>query len=280
MLKFTMVKIKNPLILFYVMSLFFSWPIGILAYGKYGIKTAILYRYLGAALFMLGPSIAAIITRKAVEKRPLVEHNWRRGSWKMFLLVIGFCLLLWVIPQLVAMLFSDKSFQLHIPRDTMTVIVISLMFGWIPALGEEYGWRGYLTPRLMEKYPNCNVHVMVLVGILWGIWHFPIAIGPAIFQSAGEVNAVHAFISQLPKTVLACLQMLGASIGLAIIFGAVWIRTRSIIVVTVFHWAYNVTHDIITLTTGHSIMAMPIRGLILIPAIILSGIILKKSSER
>ena len=42
------------------------------------------------------------------------------------------------------------------------------------ALGEEIGWRGYLVPRLLEKYsPNT---VSVFVGFIWAIWHFPIIV--------------------------------------------------------------------------------------------------------
>lgn len=42
------------------------------------------------------------------------------------------------------------------------------------ALGEEIGWRGYLVPRLLEKYsPNT---VSLFVGTVWSIWHFPIMV--------------------------------------------------------------------------------------------------------
>lgn len=39
------------------------------------------------------------------------------------------------------------------------------------AIGEEYGWRGYLLPRLMKKL---NVfHSSIILGLIWGLWHFP-----------------------------------------------------------------------------------------------------------
>lgn len=37
-------------------------------------------------------------------------------------------------------------------------------------LGEELGWRGYLTPRLRERF---GVWGIVLTGIVWGLWHAP-----------------------------------------------------------------------------------------------------------
>lgn len=38
-------------------------------------------------------------------------------------------------------------------------------------LGEEFGWRAYLQPKLMPLGPKTAT---VLVGILWGVWHAPI----------------------------------------------------------------------------------------------------------
>lgn len=42
------------------------------------------------------------------------------------------------------------------------------------AMGEEIGWRGYLVPKLLEKYtPN---QVSIFVGLVWAVWHFPIMV--------------------------------------------------------------------------------------------------------
>src|SRR5205085_48045 len=38
-------------------------------------------------------------------------------------------------------------------------------------LGEEYGWRGYLLPRLL---PLGEVRASALVGLLWAVWHLPL----------------------------------------------------------------------------------------------------------
>ena len=45
---------------------------------------------------------------------------------------------------------------------------------FFPAFGEEWGWRGYMMPKLMELMPK---PVAVIVGgIIWGLWHAPLTV--------------------------------------------------------------------------------------------------------
>lgn len=46
--------------------------------------------------------------------------------------------------------------------------VSAVMFGF----GEEFGWRGYLTPKL-EKLMPAPAAILV-TGIIWGLWHAPL----------------------------------------------------------------------------------------------------------
>ena len=41
----------------------------------------------------------------------------------------------------------------------------------LAVLGEEFGWRAYLLPRLM---PLGGRKAMLLMGLIWGIWHWPV----------------------------------------------------------------------------------------------------------
>ena len=42
------------------------------------------------------------------------------------------------------------------------------------ALGEEVGWRGFLYPRLKERFGAAKGRL--LGGLLWGVWHWPVMI--------------------------------------------------------------------------------------------------------
>lgn len=48
------------------------------------------------------------------------------------------------------------------------------MMGCLWAAGEELGWRGYLAPRLLDaRVPGA----LVLSGLVWSMWHWPLALG-------------------------------------------------------------------------------------------------------
>ena len=50
-------------------------------------------------------------------------------------------------------------------------ILIAPLVNALPIFGEEWGWRGYLLPRLWSLGPW---RALVLHGAIWGLWHAPI----------------------------------------------------------------------------------------------------------
>ena len=45
---------------------------------------------------------------------------------------------------------------------------------FFPAFGEEWGWRGYMMPKLTELIGKPAA--IIVGGILWGLWHAPLTI--------------------------------------------------------------------------------------------------------
>lgn len=58
-----------------------------------------------------------------------------------------------------------------LPIMALNTIVIGPFLGLIIAFGEEYGWRGYLQPELIKLG---RVRGVLLLGAIWGVWHWPI----------------------------------------------------------------------------------------------------------
>lgn len=53
-------------------------------------------------------------------------------------------------------------------------IVMSPLLNLLPCLGEEWGWRGYLLPRLQKQFKV--VPALLIGGLIWGLWHAPLTV--------------------------------------------------------------------------------------------------------
>ena len=68
--------------------------------------------------------------------------------------------------------FTMTDWQLRVGTFLLQLAASIILF--FPAFGEEWGWRGYMMPKLMELMPK---PLAVLVGgIIWGLWHAPLTI--------------------------------------------------------------------------------------------------------
>lgn len=68
------------------------------------------------------------------------------------------------------------------PLSTLMIVqaVQALLLGpilnFFTCFGEEWGWRGYLLPKMSEKLPP--ISMLLVNGVIWGLWHAPLtAIG-------------------------------------------------------------------------------------------------------
>ena len=86
---------------------------------------------------------------------------------------------------------------------------------------EEIGWRGFLQPTLEKKMPFWST--TIAVGVIWGIWHFPLRFIPGTFQD--EINF---------------LLYIGFTIILSFLFGALQRITGNVAASIAFHAWINV----------------------------------------
>jgi membrane protease YdiL (CAAX protease family) len=102
-------------------------------------------------------------------------------------------------------------------------ILLGPFLGLLVTFGEEYGWRGYLQPAL---YGLGRVKAVLLVGLIWGIWHWPI-----IWM--GYNYPGHPWLGSL--------LMVLVSMGLAFILGYAVLKAKGIWIAAFLHALVNQT---------------------------------------
>lgn len=53
-------------------------------------------------------------------------------------------------------------------------VFLAPLLNILTCFGEEWGWRGYLLPKMKEKLPM--LPMLLVNGIIWGLWHAPLTI--------------------------------------------------------------------------------------------------------
>ena len=231
---------KNPLIFYVGLNYLISWTF------LYPCYQAILHAEEGSFPLLaligipggFGPSIAAIITVRLTEGKSAMLLLLRK--FRSFRVQAGWYLFVLLFPMLVYLIavISTQVFGFELGEATyvegfkmaLPYVLLALPFGPIM---EELGWRGYMLPRLLEKY---NIYLSSLIlGVVWTFWHLASFTFPgAAIPSAFEVNV---------WTVSLYLCSITAQ---TFIFSYVYLKTNgSLILAILLHATFNASSNII-----------------------------------
>ena len=171
-------KKKEALRVLIFTVLVFAMSLGI---GAYYIKND-----LSSFLLMLTPLTAAVITKLVTKDKPrdlndllIVTNFGKAKKYYFYALAIG------IIPNLVtgiafiAIFGGEYSFgEYFLSEDSknaaaaIPLMLSESVFLIAIFLGEEYGWRAFLTPKLEKLMPGWAA--MIVQGVIWGMWHKPV----------------------------------------------------------------------------------------------------------
>jgi membrane protease YdiL (CAAX protease family) len=135
----------------------------------------------------------AVFTVYAIKKKKIMELFWKWGDHRIQLqaLVIPFLYGLTAYAIIWGIGFAAFDWEKFAGLKSklgltgfsdFIVIIFYLVLGGLigtlsnmsNALGEEIGWRGFLTQKLLVRYSFLSTSCMI--GILWSVWHFPLLI--------------------------------------------------------------------------------------------------------
>lgn len=141
------------------------------------------------------PMIISIFTMDKDLKKKLSLNNPNK---KMTLLMCLIFILIYFLKLFIGCIVEGETsgivevFNLHSLKVFISIIIFSFL-NIMPFLGEEYGWRAYLAPRLKEIY---GVKKSILfTGFIWGIWHLPLNL---FYYSDGVLTSqIYSILIQL-----------------------------------------------------------------------------------
>lgn len=201
----------------------------------------------GIFIVQFSPLLAAFITKLVLQKN-LRGLGWRLGKIRYlsaayvlaFLIALVSAVLVWVfgfadlqINPFVAeaKIGINESFGLNISSDMVTLIALIVANGTIGlfiafgAIGEEFGWRGFLVPELYKHFSFTKT--ALISGVIWAVFHFPLLFG---------LMAPRLGISPWPMLIIALV----AGIGLSTIMAWFRIKSDSVWTAILFHAALNI----------------------------------------
>ena len=93
-------------------------------------------------------------------------------------------------------LYAGRGFPLHAAANLGLLIIPQLLVTAIittPLLwGEEFGWRGYLQPRL---FPGKPILAALATGPIWAVWHYPVVLRGYDFGDQAYAGAAVMLVS-------------------------------------------------------------------------------------
>src|SRR5215207_3490596 len=196
---------RHPVLAYYALVFTISWG-GILfavGVGPGGLpatkeQAEILFPFVLLALFA-GPSVAGIALTGLVYGRAGFRNllaritRWRVGArWYAVALLTAPLL---VTATLLAFSLSSPEFlpRLFTSDEKATLLLFGIAAGLIGGgLLEELGWTGFAVPTLL-RLRHGVLATGLIVGLLWGAWHFLIA-----FWASGTSSGAVSLANYLP----------------------------------------------------------------------------------
>jgi membrane protease YdiL (CAAX protease family) len=187
---------------FLIVAFGVSWLLGAFVYATGGLSSD----WGGAArastltfsliAFMFGPALGHLAVRVVTNAEFSIDAAWLRPRFRNRYKWYGVA---WLLPAVLVlagvavfyMLFphyfdpSMESFRSTLSEEVasgsspavialsqlVAAITIGPVINTFVAFGEEFGWRGFLLQHLL---PLGKRHAIVLTGVIWGIWHWPL----------------------------------------------------------------------------------------------------------
>lgn len=163
-------KTKYNLVIFIVVTLASGW-LGVLI--DMALPEQPEGASLGMGLWLILPLLTAVILRLINrDKRELGIKSNIKGNIKPYLLSLAIYPAVTITTIGLAALFGNVDLSGFNMKVFLPIMATSLASGFVKNIFEEFAWRGYLTPKLIELKIN-DWLIYIISGLVWALWHSP-----------------------------------------------------------------------------------------------------------
>jgi membrane protease YdiL (CAAX protease family) len=198
------------ILIFLALAIGIPWTAALALYLTVGATDLIMAATVANLIFVSTPALANVATRLITREgwgHLWLWPNFRRG-WPFYLAAVLLPFLAAVVGGTIFYLVLPGSFDPGLgevrklyaaysvasetnPWMALLFITLQASIRWLLqngllSIGEEFGWRAYLLPKLMERFASAQdpAHAggsnaagarkaALLIGVIWGVWHWP-----------------------------------------------------------------------------------------------------------
>lgn len=174
-----------PLLIFWSVVFLISWGVLILFIGVHEFPITEGKAVAAGMAILLGPSIAGLIFIALTYG--LRDPGFRLTKWRVG--TVWYTIALFTAPAAtlislaVLSCFSAEFNPMHfISNFNSNALVMAMSAGITVGILEELGWTGFAVPKMRARYSLLRTGIGI--GLLWGVWHFPLFWQEETFHSA------------------------------------------------------------------------------------------------
>ena len=172
---------KHSALTYFILTIIFTWGCMALAVYPGGFPiTDEQFETSGALVYvamLVGPSCAGLLLTGFLDGRTGFRDlfsrlfRWRIGArWYAVALLTAPLMIVAILLGL-SIFSPDFLPTIFTTDDKLALVLPAIAAGIVVGLFEELGWTGFAVPRLNQRYGVLKAGL--IVGAIWGAWHFP-----------------------------------------------------------------------------------------------------------